>query len=187
MANLINTTEIPGGAVYGVRQMSYAVDGVQGETDYSTALATAAFRESVSVEHAASAYAEVVRQREKKVSELGDVLAILAKAISTMDPKSNATDKKSDADNALVTAKTTCANYGLKLSLSDGNKITFKNAHTAQTNVQYELDKEDNNLQQDIITLQSYMSKRDNAYSTAARIVDKANKAASNTISNIGA
>ena len=185
MANLINPTEIQGGAVYGVRQMSYAVDGVQGK-DYSAALAAAAFKESVSVENAASAYAEVVRQREKKVSDLGEVLAVLAKAIASMDPKSNATDKKSAADNALVTAKTTCANYGLKLSLSDGNKITFKNAQTSQTNVQYELDKEDNSLQQDIITLQSYMSKRDNAYSMAAKIVDKANKAASNTISNIG-
>jgi hypothetical protein len=113
-------------------------------------------------------------------------LAVLSKAIATMNPKSNDTGKKSDADNALITAKNTCASYGVTLSLSDGNKITFKNAQTGQTNVQYALDKEDNNLQQDLITLRSYITKRDNAYSTAARIIDKSNNAASNTISNIG-
>lgn len=184
---LINSTEITGGAVYGVRQMSYAVDGVQGESDYSTALATAAFRESVAIEHAASGYMEVVRQRERKVEDLGEVLATLSKAIATMDPKSNNTGKKSDSDDALVTARSICSTYGISMNLVDTNKITFKEAQTSQTNVQYALDKEDNNLQQDIITLRSYISKRDNAYSTAARIVDKANKAASNTISNIGA
>ena len=185
MAELIKPTEIAGGAVYGVRQMSYAVDGVSGK-DYGAALAAAAFKESVAIEASASAYSEVVRQREKKISDLGDVLAVLAKAISTMDPKSNNTDKKSDADNALITAKNTCASYGVSLSLSDGNKITFKNAQTGQTNVQYALDKEDNNLQQDLITLRSYITKRDNAYSNASKLVKKANDAASATIGNIG-
>ena len=185
MANLIEATEITGGAVYGVRQVSYAVDGVTGQ-NYGRALAAAAFKESVAIEASASAYTEVVRQRQKKVSDLGEVLAVLSKAIATMNPKSNDTGKKSDADNALKTAKSTCALYGLSLTLTDGNKITFKNAQTGQTNIQYALDKEDNNLQQDLITLRSYIAKRDNAYSMAARIVDKSNKAASNTIGNIG-
>lgn len=185
MAELIIPTEIAGGSVYGVRQMSYTVDGVSGK-DYGSAIAAAAFQESVAIEASASAYMEVVRQREKKVSELGDVLAVLAKAIATMDPKSNNTSKKSDADNALITAQSTCAKYGLSLSLTDGNKITFKDAQKAQTNVQYALDKEDNTLQQDLITLRSYITKRDNAYSMAARIIKKANNAASGTIGNIG-
>ena len=185
MANLIEATEITGGAVYGVRQVTYAVDGVSGK-DYGNALAAAAFKESVAIEASASAYMEVVRQREKKVSDLGEVLATLSKAIATMNPKSNDTGKKSDADNALKTAKTICAQYGLTLNLTDGNKITFKNAQRSQTDVQYALDKEDNNLQQDLIALRSYIAKRDNAYSMAARIVDKSNNAASNTIGNIG-
>ena len=165
--------------------MTYAVDGDLSK-DYGTALAAAAFKESVAIEASASAYMEVVRQRERKVSDLGEVLAVLAKAIASMDPKSNNTDKKSDPDNDLITAKTTCKNYGITLNLSDLNRITFKNAQTGQTNVQYALDKEDNNLQQDIITLRSYITKRDNAYSTAARVIDKANRAASGTIGNIG-
>ena len=39
--------------------------------------------------------------------------------------------------------------------------------------------------QQDIVALQSFISKRDNAYSTAAKLVKKANNAASSTIRNI--
>ena len=38
----------------------------------------------------------------------------------------------------------------------------------------------------DIVTLQSYISKRDNAYSNAAKIVKKTNQAATSTIGNIG-
>ena len=185
MADLIKPTEIAGGTVYGVRQMSYTVDGVSGQ-DYGSAIAAASFKESVAIESSASAYMEVVRQREKKISELGDVLAVLSKAIATMDPKSNNTDKKSDGDNALVTARSICSKYGLSMSLTDGNKITFKNAQTAQTNIQYALDKEDNTLQQDLITLRSYITKRDNAYSLASRIIQKANNAASKTINNFG-
>ena len=66
MAGLIVPTEIPNGAVYGVRQMTYAVDGVSGK-DYGAALAAAAFKESVAIEASASAYSEVVRQRENEM------------------------------------------------------------------------------------------------------------------------
>ena len=63
-----------------------------------------------------------------------------------------------------------------------------KHPHLALVTVQEILKeaKEDNNLQQDLIMLRSYITKRDNAYSTAARIIDKFNNAASNTIGNIG-
>ena len=37
MANLIEATKIEGASVYGVAQMSYAVDGVSGQ-DYAAAL-----------------------------------------------------------------------------------------------------------------------------------------------------
>ena len=48
------------------------------------------------------------------------------------------------------------------------------------------MDKEDNELQQDIVALNSLMSKRDNAFSTAARIVRKAFNATATTIRNVG-
>ena len=54
-----------------------------------------------------------------------------------------------------------------------------------QNEIQYAMDTEDNNLQQDTVTLQSLLSKRDSAFSTASRIVKKADNAASATIGNI--
>ena len=56
----------------------------------------------------------------------------------------------------------------------------------ALTEVQYQIDKEDNLLQQDMVSMQSFVSKRDNAFSTASKIIRKTNNAASSTIANIG-
>ena len=49
MANMIDTVEIAGAAVYGVRQVTYTVDGAAGK-DYGAALTAAAFKESTAIE-----------------------------------------------------------------------------------------------------------------------------------------
>ena len=48
------------------------------------------------------------------------------------------------------------------------------------------IDKEDNDLKQDMVSLNSYISKRDNSFSTATKLVKKGLNAASSTIGNIG-
>ena len=192
MSDLITATEIAGGAVYGVAQMSYAVNGVP-VRDYSEALAAAAFKQSVAIEDATAAYAAVVRQRERKVSDLGDVLAALATAMATMDPKSNDTGKKSEKAAYIFNAAQIARSYNIPVTLSDQSTeggvtkaaISYKNATNAQNEVQYRLDLENNDLQQDLVSLQSFISKRDNAFSTASKIVKKSDSAASNTIGNM--
>ncbi len=188
MADLITTDVISGGKVYGIDQVSYTVDGESGQ-DYSTALAIAAFRQSVAIEDATSAYSAVVREREKKMEDVGELLAVLSKAMANKDPKSNDKNKVCYSGSDLYEAVNNCKKYGISVSVTvDGGSasITFGEAYKAQANIKFELDKEDNDLQQDVVTLQSYLSKRDNAYSTAARIVKKANDTASGTIANIG-
>ena len=183
MANSIVPSEITGGSVYGVRQVQYTVDGASGK-DFVDAVTTAAFKQATAIETAASGYAAVVRARQVKVSELGQVLAYIAKALGSL--KSNGkSDDKATIDNAQW-VKTTAAKYGISLSVTDGNKMKRENVMKAQTNVQYEIDKEDNTLQQDIVSMQSYITKRDNAYSNASKLVKKANQAATATIKNIG-
>ena len=182
MANSIVPSEITGGSVYGVRQVQYTVDGVPGK-DFVDAITTAAFKQTTAIEAAASGYAAVVRERQVKVNELGQVLAYIAKALGSLKSNGKSGDKAT-IDNAQW-VKTTAAKYGVSLSFTDGNKMTRENVMKAQTNVQYEIDKEDNSLQQDIVTLQSYMTKRDNALSNAAKVVKKANNAAQATIRNI--
>ena len=110
MADLIQTTEIAGGSVYGVKQVQYTVDNETGK-DYAAALAVASFKEAVAIEASAAASSEVVRQRQRKVSDLGDVLSVLATAIASMDPKSNNPDKTSSTTSALYNAALTTAKY----------------------------------------------------------------------------
>jgi len=183
MGNMITPNEIAGGAVYGVKQYSYTVDGLAGK-DYISALTAATFRESVAIEHATSSYATVIRQRQTKVSDLGMALSAINEAIANMDPKSN-DPNKTGSSSSLTTAAALLAKYGISISNS-GQSITYRNATTAQNNVQYALDIEGNNLQQDNVSLQSMLTKRDNAYSTAAKLVRKADNGAASTIYNMG-
>lgn len=192
MSNLIQPHEISGDSVYGVKQYEYTVGDVPHQ-DYIAALTVASLKQSVAIENTASACAVVVRQRERKVSDLGIVLAALATAISTMDPKSNNPDKRSSMLAQLYDAQSLSMQYGISLNLasihadlSGGTaSITYRNATQAQNDVQYALDTEDNNLKQDMVSLQSLISKRDNAYSTASKVVKKASNTSSGTIHNM--
>ena len=103
MANLVTENAIPGLTVYGVQQMQYTVDGLSGQ-DFAAALTIAAFRQSTAIENSASSYGAVVRQRQKKVDDLGDALAVLAKALASMTTDDQDPDDKSDADPALTSA-----------------------------------------------------------------------------------
>ena len=181
-------------SVWGVPQHSYTVEGVAGQ-DFAAALTIATFKEATAIEAAAQSYTAIVKQRQQKVEDLGSSLSCIAFAISTMDPKSNDTGKKSWTCHEVYQAQEKVSKYGLSIgydgvsySSDTGGKayITYRNATKAQNNIQYEMDKEDNELQQDIVALNSLMSKRDNAFSTAARIVRKAFNATATTIRNVG-
>lgn len=181
MGNLITANTINGGAVYGVAQCEYTVDGAQGK-DYIAALTAAAFKESVAIEAAASSYVEVVRQRERKVDDLGTVLAQLNKAVGRLPVKESKPDNTASVDDA-DWVKRTASFYGVTLSFS-GSQMTRGNLWKGQNNVQYALDTANNDLKQDMVALQSLISKRDNAYSAAAKLVRKADRTAANSIHN---
>ena len=104
-----------------------------------------------------------------------------------LDNKNGKSTDKVTVDNANW-VKSIAAKYEVSLTWeSNGTQMTRGNVQKAQTNIQYAIEREDNDVQQDIVTLQSYISKRDNAYSNAAKVIRKANQAASSTIHNIGA
>jgi hypothetical protein len=184
MENLIQANIISGASVYGVSQMSYTVDGVAGQ-DYIAALTAASFKESVAIEEMASAYSVGIRQREKKIEDLGSALAVINSAMATMNPKSNDTSRTGTHPDLPRVSELLSRQYGISIG-NNGTSITFANALNAQSNIQYKMDVEDNDLQQDMVSLQSMISKRDNAFSTASKLVRKANNASRNTISNMG-
>ena len=180
---LIQTSVIEGGAVYGVPQMSYTVDG-EADRDFSAALAAAAFRQTAAIEKATASYADLVRVREGKLDDLGEVLAELNKVNTTFDSDDDSGTTR-EVDSVIYSVGV--QKYGLDISFTDGNhnKMTRGAIMNAQNEVQYAIDTEDNNLQQDLVALQSLLSKRDNAHSTAARVIRKADEAAKTTIGNI--
>ncbi len=185
MEKLVVENPISGLAVYGVQQVQYTVDGMSGQ-DFAAALTAASFRQSTAIEDAASSYTAVVRQRQRKVDDLGNALAVLAKALATMTTDEENPSDKSDADAALAKAASTVAGYGITSMKVENNQITRGDAMKAQNDIQYALDMEDNQLQQDTVSLQSMMTKRDNAFSNASKIVKKSLNASASTIENMG-
>ena len=194
MANMIEPNRIPGASVYGVEQYSYTVNGVAGK-DYAAALSAASFKEAVAIEKALSAYSEVVRQRMRKLDDLGTAMAILNEAYATLKTKEQESGDTTANMVSLATARDKAALYGVTINITDytiqdlGIRMCYttrRNLMNAQNAVQYAIDKEDNELKQDTVSLNSYVSKRDNSFSTASKLVRKALDAASSTIGNIG-
>ena len=194
MANMIEQNPIAGASVYGVEQYSYTVNGVAGK-DYAAALSAASFKEAVAIEQALSAYSEVVRQRMRKLDDLGTVMAILNEAYATLKTKEQESGDTTANMPSLADAKATAAKYGVSISITEidlgglGVKLCYttrRDLMNAQNAVQYAIDKEDNELKQDTVSLNSYVSKRDNSFSTASKLVRKALDASGSTIGNIG-
>lgn len=181
MADLIVEHPIANDTVYGVKQMDYTVDGANGKS-FVDAVTAVSFAESVAIEKAAGAYVAVVRARQRKVSELGEVLAEFSKAVGRLKSKGGKSDDKTSLDN-YSWVSSTLAKYGVTVS-GLGSKMTRGDVMKGETTVQYEMDKEDNSLQQDIVSMQSFITKRDNAFSTASKLVRKSNDAAASTIRN---
>lgn len=184
----MNTTIVPneirGDAVYGIKQYDYTVAGDRGKS-YADALAAASFTESVAIENLATGFAEVVRQRKQKVEDLGLILSYLAQAAANLPVKDQSVNDSVVIPNAYW-VNSTALGYGITLVFKAyTDQMTRGNIQKGQNDVQYALDIEDNNLQQDNVSLQSYVSKRDNAFSTAARIIKKASNTATSTIANI--
>ncbi len=181
---LIETNVIPGASVYGVPQVSYTVAG-DPDKDYSAALTVAAFKQATSIEASSSSYSAIVKARARKIEELGQVLAYLAEAFANLKVK-DATPGDTASVNNGAWVNGTALKYGITLVFMPYTAImTRENIMKGQNEVQYAIDKEDNNLQQDMVALQGLLSKRDSAFSTASRIVQKADNAASSVIQNI--
>ena len=182
MSGLIVPETITDNSVYGVRQVQYTVGGKSGH-NFIDAVTAASFRQAVAIEDTTSSYTAVVRARQVKINELAEALSYVAKAVGSLDHDAKSSTK-TKVDHA-SRVKEIANRYGVSLSWN-GDKMEFGNLQKAKTNLQYAVDREDNDIQQDIVTLQSFISKRDNAYSNASKVIMKANHAASATIGNIG-
>ena len=178
MANLVEANNIAGLKVYGQQQVDYTVEGKSG-CDFGIAVARASMLRSVAVESVLAGLTSAVRKRERKLTDLGQALAYISAAAADFDEDSETGDKTHSA--GLATAYDLLYRYGIDKTFSyrtvsrGEGTVTKAGVQTLQANVQYEMDKEDNYLQQDMVSVQSYFSKRDQALSMAASLVKKVN------------
>ena len=188
---MIEARVIDGADVYGVPQKDYVVDGVAGH-DYTDALTAAAFRQSTAVEAELSAMNAVVRARQTKLNELNQALTTIAYAIGTLPSSSSQTADSSDLSDkidALMDARDIARKYGITISLSgdSGNQIQRRESQTASANLKHALDLEGNALQQDNVSIQNMISKRDSTYQTAMSVVKKSLNVGKTLVKALGA
>lgn len=173
--------------VYGVDIKTYEVNGVEG-LGFLEAAAFASLRQSHTLEAATRAVSEVVKLRQKKATDLGEALAIIAEAVASMNPEENDPEKESSIDtNKLKEANAILKRYGIaEMSLKSSGQVSYDQAYYKQNDVQLVLDNVNNDLQQNMASLQGYVSKRDNAFIIANKIVAKVNVTAIDTIHAFG-
>ena len=182
MEKAIDVSDISGDSVYGIAQVEYIVDGQPG-LNFADAIAIASFKVATAIEDSTSAYSAVITARQKKIDQLGEVLACFDDANANLPTKNKSTDKV--AIKRFTFVKSVTDYYGISFQGLSSTMVRG-DVQKALTEVQYQIDKEDNLLQQDMVSMQSFVSKRDNAFSTASKIIRKTNNAASATIANIG-
>jgi hypothetical protein len=187
---IVESKPIEGLSVYGVQQKDYTVKGAE-HCDYIKAATTAMFQEAGAIEKETAAYAAVLEARQEKLDELGWALSVIVAAMASMKTKNQKSKDLSAADPDLVKASQILDKYrrdsnsDMRLPVNDDNKVRRDDATSAQSALQYEIDYETNEMQQDMVSLQSLVSKRDNAFSTASSLVQKINSTASSLIGNL--
>ena len=188
--SLIESKAIEGLSIYGVQQKDYTVKGTA-HCDYVKAASIAMFQEANAIEAETAAYGAVLEARQKKLDELAEALATITQATASLKTKNPKSSDKCDPDPALKTASEILkryyrdANSDLKLSVDGKNQATRGDLQKAQSALQYEVDYETNEMQQDMVSLQSLISKRDNAFSTASSLVQKITSSGSTLINNL--
>ncbi len=185
MGDVVQMNDL-GYSVYGTAQVDYTVGGETG-CSYDQAVAKVGLLRATAVEQAVPAYTAAVKVRQRKVEDLGTALADIAATLANFGEDDRKPDKKKDVVGG-TRAYDLLNAYGLaKDYFSDGGtKITFGNVQKLQAEIKYAIDVTNNDIQQDAASLQSLVSKRDNAYQMAMRLMKKANQTRSTGIQYIG-
>lgn len=184
--------------VFGQVQYDFSLSGRFG-LSLGELMVGVANQRAVAVDREIAAINKEVKQRSRKLEVLGQALgyvaAIVAELSQTKDVKIDTEYK--DTHQWLAKIEKLVAPYDLTYeeenkgtlpvsSLWSG-KFTYGNAQKLQSVLQLALDKENNALKRTTNTIQSFVTKRDNAYELIAKLRKKIDKTAGSTISSLGA
>lgn len=190
----IKAEEIPGITVYGLPQLDYTFDG-KTHQDFDSVISGVSMHQATIIEQQTESVSAAIRLRQRAASDLGEALAKLSGLLCRYKgdpPKSSDLpdpDLKKDSDEGreLEALQKKLKTYGYDLvaevksaedpccgdSHPERYAITRGTCMKAQSRVQELVDLENNNIQQDMNTLRSFVSKRDKAYNNCEKVVKK--------------
>lgn len=175
MAHAYIQREDLGLTVLGVTQYGYTVNGVHGQ-DYDTAIYRAALCRTVGTEDALAAYQKMLTLRQKKNLDLGNALSSLSGAIAGLKETKTDSDVNIGSEAALIFRR-----YDFEAS----STIKYEYAMKLQQNVKYAMDKENNEMQQEMSMLQNFLRKRDESVQMANKLMKKVASTRERGIKNI--
>ena len=166
--------------VVGLQQCLYAADG--GTGDLIRAVTYAEALEVDALEGLATDAAAVVRERQKRMDELGRALGVMSKAKAYLDTKSKASDSYGHEMSYVYNLQNL---YGYPFGLTEPsvNKATVE---AVQSNVQHQSDLMGNRLNQATTSLHDYIERRDKIYSQLEKAVGKIQKSTAAAIREMG-
>lgn len=169
-------------SVYGLEQTDYTVNGTAG-CDYGLAVSKTALKRADAIEQALAAFTAVVRKRQNKITELSKALGAVSSAAAKF--KSDDKTTASVTHESLSDAYSICSKYGVDTYGAEGNSIMRSQVQQVQTAIQYAIDTENTDMQEDMVQLQGYVDKRDSSIRLASTLLKKVNATASTGIRNI--
>ena len=184
MSTEIQTRDL-GFSILGTPQVDYTVDGKTGYT-YAEVVALAGLQRATAVEAAVPAYTAEVRARQRKAEDLGTALANISATYANFESGSKTSDTQGVVGGTAAYDLLAKYSVGLGYFESDHQTIKYENIQKLQTEIQYALDVTNNDLQQDTASLQGFVSKRDNAYQMANKLMQRAIKTRATGIKYIG-
>ena len=191
--------------VYGIRQVDYVFEGMDGYRNFDKVVADSAFQQAAAIDEQTAMVAAALKLRRHKSEDLSNALALLDGVLcsyTTKDPSSGdkseylLPNEKLDETKALLSRVSKyglTVEYSIESELDDGCdtkshpgyvyiQIQRGTAMHAQAEVEQMIDTENNNIQQEMSTLQGFVQKRDKAFDSAAKVIEKYNGTAGNIL-----
>lgn len=165
--------------VLGTTQYTYSVGGVHRQ-EYDRAIFQASMCRATALEYVTASVEQLVKGRQQKLDDLGLALAEISRCMRKKDEdKEGKSSTKYEFDASVAS---TLRKYGFSAS----SMMSYEELAPLQEDVKYAIDRENNELKQDMSDIQNYVTKRDDSMKTVDKLLKKVAKTRSDGIGNIG-
>ena len=181
MAMTVEERPIPGLSIYGLEPKQYVVAGQARPLDYGEVIGMVALRRAEALESESIALSKAVRMRFRRIDELSEALRLISVAIAN---EKKLTENVPFPDAGKVTE--ILRRHGVNVSVALANQMNKGDLYKVQANVQFALDKESTQVQQDVTSVRYITGNRDNAMRAASSLQKKVYDGIGNTVGKMG-